>query len=104
MIIVYRAASGQAMAGQPLVERHLLGSAEPIPPDALWIDLVEPTREEDQKVEAFVGGSIPTREDMKDIEPSELLYSENGARYMTARLVCQGGHRRREASPASPSS
>ena len=77
------------MAGSSLVERHLLGSAEPIPPDALWIDMVEPTREEDHKVEAFIGGSVPTREDMKDIEPSELLYSENGVRYMTARLVCR---------------
>ena len=26
---------------------------------------------------------------MKDIEPSELLYNENGVRYMTARLVCR---------------
>ncbi|MGY2047223.1 magnesium/cobalt transporter CorA [Methylobacterium sp. JK268] len=75
--------------GQPLLERRLLDAHEPIPTDTLWIDLVEPTREEDHRVEAFLGISIPTREEMQDIEPSELLYVENGARYMTGRLLCR---------------
>ena len=88
MIIIYRSQAG-GHGRECTVERHLLGSAEVIPPDALWIDMVEPTREEDHKVETFIGGSVPTREDMKDIEPSELLYNENGVRYMTARLVCR---------------
>ena len=42
---------------------------------------------QDRTVEEHLGVSIPTREDMDDIEPSELLYQENGARYMTARLM-----------------
>ncbi|TGD95886.1 magnesium/cobalt transporter CorA [Methylobacterium nonmethylotrophicum] len=78
-----------ASTGQPLLERRLLEMSEPIPSDALWIDLIEPTRQEDHKVEAFLGISIPTREEMEDIEPSELLYVENGARYMTGRLLCR---------------
>ena len=60
---------------------------EPIPPDALWIDLIEPTPQEDRLVESYLGISVPTREEMSDIEPSELLYTEEGARYMTARVV-----------------
>src|SRR5215212_4383924 len=88
MIIVYRLQEGAPGREFP-VERHMVGPAESIPPSVLWIDMVEPTREEDHRVEAFLGGSVPTREDMKDIEPSELLYNENGVRYMTARLVCR---------------
>ena len=26
---------------------------------------------------------------MHDLEPSEIIYTENGARYMTARIICQ---------------
>ncbi|WP_406857441.1 magnesium transporter CorA family protein [Alsobacter sp. KACC 23698] len=84
MIIVYRASD----AGPGCrFEKRLLQDGEAIPSDALWIDLVEPTREEDRQVEEFLGVSIPTREEMSDIEPSELLYAEHGARYMTARVV-----------------
>jgi len=88
MIYVSSARKGAA-AGQPQLERRLLGAGEPFPPDTLWIDMVEPTREEDRQVERFLDLSIPTREEMLDIEPSELLYTENGARYMTARLLCK---------------
>lgn len=74
--------------GEGGLDRRRLGPDEPIPVDAPWIDLVDPTPEEDRKAEAFLKVSVPTREDMKDIEPSELLYTEDGARYMTARLLC----------------
>jgi magnesium transporter len=76
-------------AGAAGMERRTLPPHEPIPADALWLDLIEPSREEDRKVEAFLGISIPTREEMLDIEPSEIMYVEDGARYMTARLVCR---------------
>ncbi len=36
----------------------------------------------------LVGIEIPTREDMQEIEISSRLYTENGARYMTATLMC----------------
>lgn len=59
------------------------------PADAIWIDLLNPTPAEDRKLEGFIGVSIPTREEMHDLEPSEIIYSENGAHYMTARIICQ---------------
>src|SRR4030095_776357 len=40
-------------------------------------------------VESVVGISVPTREEMQEIEISSRLYIENGARYMTATLMCQ---------------
>ena len=87
MIIVYRSPDATSADTPARFDRHLMSASEAIPADALWIDLVEPTREEDAKVEAFLGVSIPTREEMSDIEPSELLYTEDGARYLTARVV-----------------
>lgn len=59
-----------------------------LPETAVWIDLVKPTPEEDRAVERLAGIAVPTREDMQEIEISSRLYIENGARYMTATLMC----------------
>src|SRR5262245_28264202 len=60
-----------------------------LPENAVWIDLLNPTMEEDRAVERLAGIAVPTREDMQEIEISSRLYIENGARYMTATLMCQ---------------
>src|SRR6476620_10689999 len=59
-----------------------------LPENAVWIDLVKPTAAEDKAVERLAGIAVPTREDMQEIEISSRLYVENGARYMTAILMC----------------
>src|SRR5260221_1258723 len=59
-----------------------------MPENAVWIDLVKPTAAEDKAVERLAGIAVPTREDMQEIEISSRLYIENGARYMTATLMC----------------
>src|SRR5216684_170218 len=59
-----------------------------LPENAVWIDLVKPTAAEDKAVERLAGIAVPTREDMQEIEISSRLYMENGARYMTATLMC----------------
>lgn len=63
-------------------------AGEPVPEAAVWIDLVTPTAGEDRTVEALVGIAVPTREEMQEIEISSRLYIEDGARYMTATLMC----------------
>jgi magnesium transporter len=60
-----------------------------LPESAVWVDLLSPTQAEDRAVERLAGIAIPTREDMQEIEISSRLYIENGARYMTATLMCQ---------------
>jgi magnesium transporter len=60
-----------------------------LPEGAVWVDLVNPTAAEDRAVERLAGIAVPTREDMQEIEISSRLYIENGARYMTATLMCQ---------------
>jgi len=87
MIIIHRPSTAAGAAAEAL-DRIVWTSGEAIPEDALWIDLIEPTRDEDRTIERHLGIEIPTREEMADIEPSEILYRENNARYMTARILC----------------
>ncbi|WP_046118480.1 magnesium transporter CorA family protein [Ensifer aridi] len=71
-------------------EAVVLSTAEPpaaLRPDIVWIDLVEPTKAEDLMMEGLLGISIPTRQDLKDIEPSSRLYTDDDAVFMTASLV-----------------
>jgi magnesium transporter len=70
------------------LERVPLESGASIPENAVWIDLVSPTSDEDKQVEGHIGVAVPTREEMQEIEVSSRLYVENGARYMTATLMC----------------
>ncbi|HWE77321.1 MAG TPA: magnesium/cobalt transporter CorA [Pseudolabrys sp.] len=72
-----------------ILERLTIEPGEPLPEHALWIDLIAPTVQEDRMVEQYLGISVPTREEMQEIEVSSRLYLENGARYMTATLMCQ---------------
>ena len=70
------------------LERRIVESGT-LPDEAVWIDLVSPTTPEDKMVEELLGVAVPTREEMQEIEVSSRLYVENGARYMTATLMCQ---------------
>jgi magnesium transporter len=71
------------------LKKAAVGDLSALPENAVWIDLVKPTPEEDHAVERLAGIAVPTREDMQEIEISSRLYIENGARYMTATLMCQ---------------
>src|SRR4051812_50189208 len=71
------------------LDRVPVASGDQVPDSAIWFDLFQPTQNEDKLVESVVGISIPTREEMQEIEVTSRLYVENGARYMTATLMCQ---------------
>jgi magnesium transporter len=60
---------------------------EPIPAEAIWIDLLEPTPAEEKLVEDTLGIDVPTREEMSEIEASSRLYEEQGSLFMTATIV-----------------
>jgi magnesium transporter len=57
-----------------------LGEARPA---LVWIDLLNPTPEEDAQVEAYLALTVPTRAEMAEIELSARLYHEDGAEFMT---------------------
>ena len=54
---------------------------------AIWFDLVNPSRDEERRLEGIIGVPIPTREEMAEIEVSSRLYFERGAHYMTANIL-----------------
>jgi magnesium transporter len=71
------------------LERINIENGGEIPDGATWLDLYGPTYQEDKLVERTLGIAVPTREEMQEIEVTSRLYVENGARYMTATLMCQ---------------
>ena len=56
---------------------------------ALWLDLINPSAEEELLIETIIQLGIPTREEMQEIEISSRLYKEAGVLYMTATMVAQ---------------
>jgi magnesium transporter len=84
-----KTAPGEEAATSVGLERQILDPAAPIPPGAIWIDMVEPTVHEDQKVERYLGCKVPSRSDPDFAEPSESYYAENGVRYLHASVVSE---------------
>jgi len=60
-----------------------------VTPEALWIDLLNPTVAERQAVNGLLGMELPTRADMEEIEISSRLYTEDGGAFMTALVLSQ---------------
>src|SRR4029078_12208176 len=56
---------------------------------AVWVDLLNPTPEEEKQIERALKLDAPTRGDQQEIEVSRRLYQEYGAYFMTATLMYQ---------------
>ena len=87
MIIIHRAAAAAGAAGRG--PRRIVCGLRRGDPAGCAVD--RPDRADagrGPRRRAHLGIEIPTREEMADIEPSEILYRENNARYMTARILC----------------
>ncbi|WP_448298759.1 magnesium transporter CorA family protein [Phreatobacter sp. HK31-P] len=63
-------------------------TADAVPPEVVWVDLFQPTVDEDKALERCLGIEIPSREEMLEIEPSSRLYVDHGVRYMTSTVLC----------------
>ena len=55
--------------------------------DAAWVDLLEPSEQQEKAVEGLLQIEIPTREEMRSIDASSQIYREGEALVMTARVV-----------------
>ena len=64
-----------------------LSDADPIPADAIWIDMLSPTNEERRKVNSLLHMEMPTRADMEEIEVSSRLYQEDGGIFLTTLIL-----------------
>ena len=69
------------------IQRIEVSPDDPLPPNAVWLDLFEPSAAETARVQAELGISLPTRDEMREIEPSSRLYLEGDASYMTAQVL-----------------
>lgn len=80
MLVAYSSESG-TLVSVPIGAEHAL------PADAIWIDALDPTADEEKKIEDFLGLDVPNREEMQEIEISSRLYQDGGALIMTATLI-----------------
>ena len=103
MITIYERSNGQLIARQlagdqapaapageasvPAPGAELLPATPEACANAIWLDLVNPTRDEERRIEGIIGVQVPTREEMAEIEVSSRLYFERGAHYMTANIL-----------------
>ncbi len=69
------------------LERVEVGLTGPIPEEAVWLDLLNPTPEEEKRVEQSLGIDVPSREEMREIETSNRLYEDNGTLYLTCTVL-----------------
>ena len=69
------------------LERIAAGAAARIPEEAVWLDLLDPTPDEEKCVEQALSIDVPTREEMREIETSNRLYEDNGALYVTSTVL-----------------
>ena len=57
------------------------------PAEGLWVDLISPTLQEIEEIQARLDIEIPSREEMQEIEATSRLYRENNIYFMTAAIV-----------------
>lgn len=65
----------------------VIEAGEKIPENTLWIDLNNPSLEEEKSVESQLGIEIPTREETWKNQVLNRLYQENNISYMTAAII-----------------
>lgn len=71
------------------LEHQQLAAGAALPEHTVWLDLFNPTPDEEHQVERTLGIEVPSLDEMREIESSNRLYEENGALYMTATIVTQ---------------
>lgn len=70
-------------------------------PDVVWIDLLNPTRDEELAVEAALGVDLPTLKEMEALEPSSRLYQEAESTFMTTTLLGHSALNKPLATPVT---
>lgn len=69
-----------------------------VPENAIWVDLLEPSLEEERMVERELSLEVPSREEMREIETSSRLYEENGVLFMTVTVAAKLDTQRPEST------
>lgn len=80
---------------QPIDEHLMLAG------NLVWIDLLDPTTDEESRVRSDLGIVIPSRDEMEEIEISSRLYSSDNATFMTAILPAHADRDDPDMQPVS---
>lgn len=83
MITVYRKVNNMIVV-------EVLPSGQPIPSDALWIDIFTPSHEEEIAVEKQLNIQIPSREEVWKNQALNRMYQDDNVSYMTSALITKG--------------
>lgn len=67
----------------------------------VWIDLLNPTPEDEKLVEDYLDVDVPTAEEQMEIEASSRLYKEDRAYFMTATLIYHLDHGEPATTPVT---
>lgn len=70
-----------------LIPQEITTDNQALLQEALWIDLICPSKTEEALAEQYFDLEIPTREEMREIELSSRLYKENDTLFMTATML-----------------
>ena len=87
--------------GEPPVKTGDVATCASLSPRSVWIDLLDPTKDEERAVELAVGQEIPTRDEMQALEPSSRLYQEGNVLFMAATLIAGSETAEPERVPVS---
>ena len=63
-----------------------------IPDTAVWIDLLNPSKDEERLVEIQLDIELPTRAEMQEIEASSRLYVDGNALVMTLPILVRSNY------------
>ncbi|WP_372620441.1 magnesium transporter CorA family protein [Falsiroseomonas sp.] len=80
MLTTYALAEGRVSVHEGLLPPAELARA-------VWIDLLNPTPEEERAVQSALRLEVPTREEMEEIESSSRLYREDDVLFLTANFL-----------------
>jgi magnesium transporter len=80
MLTSYTPAAGRITVREGVIPASELAGA-------IWIDLLNPTPEEERAVQDALRLEVPTREEMEEIESSSRLYREDEVLFLTANFL-----------------
>ena len=84
MIIAHKLSK---IKGKLKIEKVELDNGAKIPPNTVWLDLIEPSVEEERFINKSLNIDAPTREEMDKIEVMSPFYKEDNAYFMTITAI-----------------
>lgn len=58
-----------------------------LPKETIWLDLLQPSADDERLVETFLGIEVPTEQEIEEIEDSSRFYQKNMSIYITVSLL-----------------